>query len=335
MTAVPAPALLRPLYPELEPYRTERYAVSERHTLYIEECGNPDGLPVVYLHGGPGAGISPASRRYFDPARYRVVLFDQRGAGQSTPFADLTDNTTPDLVADIEKIRAHLGIERWLVFGGSWGSTLALAYAEAHPARVTGLVLRGIFLARNEELRWFNEMDGGARYIFPERFARYRDFIPEAERGDMIEAYWRRLDGEDEALRLAAAQAWSQYEGGSLTLVHDPDAGGDFDAPAKATSLARLEAHYFRHGMFLEPNQLLRDINRIRAIPGVIVQGRYDIVCPIKTAFDLHTAWPEAAFHIVLAGHSSAEPAIIDQLLAATDAFAARQAFGSDSPAAS
>lgn len=331
MAADAAPAALRTLYPDIEPYRSEHFAVSDRHALYLEECGNPAGIPVVYLHGGPGAGITPRSRSYFDPARYRIVLFDQRGAGQSTPFADLTDNTTPDLVADIEKIRAHLGIERWLVFGGSWGSTLALAYAEAHPMRVTGLVLRGIFLARDEELRWFNEMDGGARYIFPERFARYRDFIPAAERGNLIEAYWRRLDGDDAAVRLAAAQAWSQYEGGSLTLLHDPDAGGIFDDPHKATSLARLEAHYFRHGMFLQPNQLLRDIERIRAIPGVIVQGRYDIVCPIKTAFDLHTAWPEAAFHIVLAGHSSGEPAIIDQLVAATDAFAAKQAFDSGS----
>ena len=313
---------MRELYPEIEPYRTGHLPVSDQHTLYVEECGNPDGLPVVFLHGGPGAGLSPYHRRFFDPERYRVVLFDQRGAGRSTPFASLDANTTQDLVADIEKIRTHLGIGHWMVFGGSWGSTLALAYAEAYPERVTALVLRGIFLGRAEELRWFNEMDGGARRIFPERWARYRDFIPEAERGDMIEAYWRRLDGEDEALRLAAARAWSAWEGGSTTLVHDPDAPGDFEEPHKAVSLARLEAHYFRHGMFLQPDQLLRGIDRIRHIPGVIVHGRYDIICPATTAFDLHLAWPEAAFHIVLAGHSASDPAIVDKLIEATDRFA-------------
>ena len=313
---------MRELYPEIEPYRREHLAIDARHTLYVEECGNPDGLPVVFLHGGPGAGLSPHHRRFFDPARWRIVLFDQRGAGQSTPFASLDANTTPDLIADIERIREHLGIERWLVFGGSWGSTLALAYAEAHPDRVIGLVLRGIFLAREEELRWFNEMDGGARCIFPERWARFRDFIPEAERGNMIEAYWRRLDNSDETVQLAAAHAWSAYEGGSTTLVHDPDAAGDFDEPHKAVSLARLEAHYFRNGMFLEPGQLLRGIDRIRHIPGVIVHGRYDIICPVKTAFELHQAWPEAEFHIVLAGHSASDPAIVDKLVEATDRFA-------------
>ena len=317
---------MRELYPEIEPYRREHLAIDARHTLYVEECGNPDGLPVVFLHGGPGAGLSPHHRRFFDPARWHAVLFDQRGAGQSTPFASLDANTTPDLIADIERIREHLGIERWLVFGGSWGSTLALAYAEAHPDRVIGLVLRGIFLAREEELRWFNEMDGGARCIFPERWARFRDFIPEAERGNMIEAYWRRLDNSDETVQLAAARAWSAYEGGSTMLVHDPDAPGDFDEPHKAMSLARLEAHYFRNGMFLEPGQLLRDIERIRHIPGVIVHGRYDIICPVKTAFELHQAWPEAEFHIVLAGHSASDPAIVDKLVEATDRFADRLA---------
>ena len=317
---------MRELYPEIEPYRREHLAIDARHTLYVEECGNPDGLPVVFLHGGPGAGLSPHHRRFFDPARWHAVLFDQRGAGQSTPFASLDANTTPDLIADIERIREHLGIERWLVFGGSWGSTLALAYAEAHPDRVIGLVLRGIFLAREEELRWFNEMDGGARCIFPERWARFRDFIPEAERGNMIEAYWRRLDNSDETVQLAAARAWSAYEGGSTMLVHDPDAPGDFDEPHKAVSLARLEAHYFRNGMFLEPGQLLRDIERIRHIPGVIVHGRYDIICPVKTAFELHQAWPEAEFHIVLAGHSASDPAIVDKLVEATDRFADRLA---------
>ncbi|HET8765164.1 MAG TPA: prolyl aminopeptidase [Rhodanobacter sp.] len=312
------------LYPDIEPFKTWTLPVDARHTLHIEECGNPGAVPVVFLHGGPGAGITPSYRRYFHPERWHVVLFDQRGAGQSTPFADLVDNTTAHLVADIEAIREELGLERWVVFGGSWGSTLALAYAEAHPERVLGLVLRGIFLARDEELRWFNEVDGGARHIFPERWARYRDFIPAAERGNMIEAYWRRLDSADEAVRLAAAQAWSAYEGGSTTLVHDPDAPGDFDEPHKAVSLARLEAHYFRHRMFLEPDQLLRDAHRLRRIPTTIVHGRYDIICPVSTALDLAAALPQADLHIVLAGHSAADPAIVDQLVAATDLLAER-----------
>ncbi|HEX5353872.1 MAG TPA: prolyl aminopeptidase [Rhodanobacteraceae bacterium] len=315
---------MRELYPKIEPYRTEQFPVGDGHTLYIEECGNPDGLPAVFLHGGPGAGLADYHRCFFDPRRWRIVLFDQRGAGKSTPFAGLADNTTQHLIADIERIRAHLGIDRWLVFGGSWGSTLALAYAEAHPARVSGLVLRGIFLARKEELRWFNEMDGGARHVFPERFARFRDFIPEAERDNMIEAYWRRLDGDDDAVRLAAAQAWSDYEGGSITLEHDPEAVGAFADPQAAVSLARLEAHYFRNGMFLEPDQLLRDIDRIRHIPGVIVHGRYDIICPANTALDLHAAWPESDLHIVLSGHAASEPAIVDKLIEATDRFAER-----------
>jgi len=315
---------MRQLYPEIEPYRTHRIAVDALHTLHVEECGNPDGLPVVFLHGGPGAGIAAYHRRFFDPARYRIVLFDQRGAGRSTPFAELTDNTTAHLIADIELIREQFGIERWVVFGGSWGSTLSLAYAQAHPERVLGLVLRGIFLAREPELRWFNELDGGASQIFPERWARFLDFIPEAERDSMLEAYWRRLTGDDEATRIAAARAWSAWEGGSTTLIHDPDAGGDFDDPHNAVSLAVMEAHYFRHAMFLQPDQLLRDIDRIRHIPATIVHGRYDIICPMKSAHDLSQAWPEAELHVVLAGHSAADPAIVDQLVQATDKLADR-----------
>jgi proline iminopeptidase len=310
---------MRELYPEIEPYQTHRLAVDAIHTLHVEECGNPAGLPVVFLHGGPGAGIAAYHRRFFDPARYRIVLFDQRGAGQSTPFAELTDNTTAHLVADIETLREQLGIERWVVFGGSWGSTLALAYAQAHPERVLGLVLRGIFLGRPAELRWFNEIDGGASEIFPERWARFLDFIPPDERGSMLDAYWRRLTGPDESLRQAAAQAWSAWEGGSTTLQHDPDGAGDFAEPLKAVSLALMEAHYFRHALFLEPDQLLRDIGRIRHIPASIVQGRYDIICPARSAWDLSRAWPEADLHIVLAGHSAADPAIADQLVQATD----------------
>jgi len=317
---------VRELYPEIEPYCTHRLAVGDLHELYIEECGNPDGLPVVFLHGGPGAGVSTFHRRFFDPARYRIVLFDQRGAGKSTPHASLEDNTTWHLVADIETIRMHFGIDRWVVFGGSWGSTLALAYAQTHPDRVLGLVLRGIFLGRPGELRWFNELDGGAAWIFPERWNVYLEYIPEDERDEMVEAYWRRLDSDDEAERLAAAQAWSYWEGGSTTLLHDPNEAGHFEDPQTALSVARAEAHYFRHKVFLEPDQLLRDIDRIRSIPATIVQGRYDIICPVKSALDLADAWPEADFHIVLAGHSAADPAIVDILVGATDALADRYA---------
>jgi proline iminopeptidase len=315
---------MRELYPEIEPYRTERLAVDGLHTLHIEECGNPDGLPVIFLHGGPGAGVSPFHRRFFDPKRYRIVLFDQRGAGKSTPHAELRDNTTQHLVADIEKIRAHFGIERWVVFGGSWGSTLALAYAQAHPERALGLVLRGIFLGRPGELRWFNELDGGAAWIFPERWRRYLEYIPPAERDNMVEAYWRRLDGDDMAERLAAAQAWGYWEGGSTTLLHDPEEAGNFEDPHVAISVARAEAHYFRNDVFLEPDQLLRNVDRIRTIPTTIVQGRYDVICPVKSAYDLSQAWPEADFHVVLAGHSAADPAIVDVLVSATDALAER-----------
>jgi proline iminopeptidase len=314
---------MRELYPEIEPYRTQRIAVDGTHTLRVEECGNPDGLPVIFLHGGPGAGLAPYHRRFFDPARYRIVLFDQRGAGQSTPFADLTDNTTWHLVADIETIREQLGIERWVVFGGSWGSTLGLAYAQTHPQHVLGLVLRGIFLCRPEEIRWFYE-EGGASWILPEKWQRYAAAIPENERGDMMEAYWRRLTDDDEAVRVAAAVAWGAWEGGALTLAESPDTEASFAAPSVAVSLARIEAHYFRHGAWLEHGQLLRDIDKIRHIPATIIHGRYDIICPVKNACDLAAAWPEAELDIVLAGHAASEPAIVDQLVQATDRLADR-----------
>lgn len=315
---------MRELYPEIEPYRQFRLKVDDLHELHVEECGNPDGLPVVFLHGGPGAGVSPYHRRFFDPARYRIVLFDQRGAGKSTPHAELRDNTTQHLVADIEAIREHLGIDRWVVFGGSWGSTLALAYAQAHPERALGLVLRGIFLGRPHEIRWFNELDGFARHIFPERWSRYLAHIPEQERGELIEAYWRRLDSDDPDVRLAAALAWGNWEGGSTTLVHDPDEPSTMEDPLVAISVARAEAHYFRHEVFLEPGQLLRDVGRIRHLPATIVHGRYDMICPVDNAWELSQAWPEAALRIVLAGHSAADPAIVDALVEATDALADR-----------
>lgn len=316
---------LRNLYPEIEPYRTERFPVGNGHTLYLEECGHPRGLPVVFLHGGPGAGLADYHRRFFDPARWRVVLFDQRGAGRSTPFASLEANTTPHLVADIETIRARLGIDRWVVFGGSWGSTLALAYAQAYPDRVLGLVLRGIFLARLAEIRWFYE-GGGASWILPEKWQRYAAAIPPEERGHMIEAYWKRLTSDDEKVRVAAAQAWGAWEGSALTLAESPETEAEFTAPEVAVSLARIEAHYFRHHAFLEPDQLLRDVPKIRHIPATIVHGRYDVICPVKAAFDLHAAWPEAAFHVVVSGHAASEPAIVDKLIEATDAL--RDRFG-------
>ncbi|WP_460875731.1 prolyl aminopeptidase [Rhodanobacter koreensis] len=314
---------MREMYPEIEPYRTHRIAVDSLHTLYVEECGNPAGLPVIFLHGGPGAGLAAYHRRFFDPTRYRIVLFDQRGAGRSTPFADLTDNTTWHLVADIEAIREQLGIERWVVFGGSWGSTLGLAYAQAHPERVLGLVLRGIFLSRPAEIGWYFE-EGGASWILPEKWQRYAAAVPPEERGEMVEAYWHRLNSDDEAVRLAAAQAWGAWEGGGITLEESPETEASFAAPDVALSLARIEAHYFRHHGWLEPGQLLRDVAKIRHIPATIVHGRYDIICPAKSACELAAAWPEADFHIVLAGHAASEPAIVDQLVQATDKLADR-----------
>lgn len=314
---------MRTLYPDITPFRTHALPVDGLHTLFVEECGAPAGIPVVFLHGGPGAGASPTHRRFFDPARYRIVLIDQRGSGRSTPFGELRDNTTQHLVADIEAVRRHLGIERWLVFGGSWGSTLALAYAQAHPERATGVIVRGVYLGRAEENRWFNEADGGARWVFPERWARYAAHIPEAERGDMIAAYWRRLDSDDTATRIAAAQAWLGWEDNAATLVHDVDATSHAD-PLHTLAKARIEAHYFRHHAFLAHGQLLHDIDRIRHLPGVIVQGRYDIICPARSAWDLSCAWPEARLEMVLSGHSATETATVDALVRATDAFADR-----------
>jgi proline iminopeptidase len=313
------------MYPEIEPYRTQRIAVDAVHTLHVEECGNPDGLPVVFLHGGPGAGLANYHRRFFDPKRYRIVLFDQRGAGQSTPFADLTDNTTWDLVADIETLRERLAIDQWVVFGGSWGSTLGLAYAQMHPERVLGLVLRGIFLCRPEEIRWFYE-EGGASWILPEKWQRYAAAIPENERGEMMAAYWRRLTDDDETVRVAAASAWGAWEGGAITLAESPDTEASFAAPNVAVSLARIEAHYFRNHGWLKPDQLLRNVDKIRHIPATIIHGRYDIICPVKSACDLADAWPEAELHIVLAGHAASEPAIVDQLVRATDRLVDRYA---------
>jgi proline iminopeptidase len=311
----------RSLYPEIEPFDSGRLAVSPLHTIYFEQCGNPRGKPVVFVHGGPGAGCNANSRRFFDPAHYRIVLFDQRGSGRSTPHAELTDNTTRDLVADMERLREHLALECWQVFGGSWGSTLALAYAQAHPQRVTELVLRGIFLLRRRELEWFYQE--GCDAIYPDAWEAYVGHIPPGERADLIGAYYRRLTSPDPAVRLAAAKVWSTWEGATSYLRQNPDYIASTGADEFALAFARIECHYFVNGGFFEcDDQLLRDAHKLKNIPAVIVQGRYDVVCPMRSAWDLHRAWPEADLRIVPdAGHSAFEAGITHELIEATDRF--------------
>jgi proline iminopeptidase len=312
---------LRSLYPEIEPFDSGMLKVSELHTLYYEQSGNPNGKPVVFLHGGPGGGTNPKCRRFFDPAVYRIVLFDQRGCGKSTPHAELTDNTTWHLVNDIERIRTHLGIDRWQVFGGSWGSTLALAYAQTHPDHVTELVLRGIFMLRRWELEWFYQK--GCDALYPDAWETYLNAIPEAEHGDLMSAYHRRLISSDAQVRVKAARAWSVWEGATSYLWQDPAHIQSSGEDEFALAFARIECHYFVHGGFFEhDDQLLRNVARIRKIPAVIVQGRYDVVCPMRSAWDLHRAWPEADLRIVQdAGHSAFEPGNISELVQATDRF--------------
>lgn len=314
-------------YPPIKPYQRGYLRVSNLHELYYEQSGNSEGKPVVFLHGGPGGGTDPGMRRFFNPRRYRIVLFDQRGCGLSRPHAELRDNTTWDLVADIERLRAHLQIERWQVFGGSWGSTLALAYAERHPERVTELVLRGIFLLRRSELEWFYQNPQGAGSIYPDLWEQYVAPIPPGERDDLIGAYYRRLTSEDRALRAAAARAWSTWEGATSFLRTNRSYVAKFDDPDYAAAFARIEAHYFMHGGFFETDdQLLRDVGRIRHIPAVMVQGRYDLVCPMCSAWDLHRGWPEAELTIIPdAGHSAFELGTARALVRATDQFASRQ----------
>jgi proline iminopeptidase len=307
------------LYPEIEPYALGRLAVGELHELYWEESGHPEGVPVVFLHGGPGAGSAPNHRRFFDPAAYRILIFDQRGAGRSTPLGEIRDNTTPLLIEDMETLRELRGIDRWLVFGGSWGSTLALAYAEAHPERCLGLVLRGIFLCRTSEIDWFLY---GLRAFFPEAWEAFAGHIPEAERGDLLGAYHRRLMDPDPAVHRPAARAWSVYEGSCSTLLPSRETVDYFAGDVVALGLARMEAHYFAHNIFLPDNALLANIGRIRHLPAVIVQGRYDAVCPIVSAHELHQAWPEARYVVVPdAGHSAWEPGIRAELVRATEEF--------------
>lgn len=314
----------RRLYPRLRPHRTGRLRVSPVHELYFEESGHPDGKPVVFLHGGPGGGTSPEQRRFFDPTRYRIVLFDQRGCGKSTPHASLEDNTTWHLVADMERLREHLGIDRWQVFGGSWGSTLALAYAQTHPTRVTELVLRGIFMLRRWELAWFYQDPHGCAALYPDLWEQYVAPIPKAERGDLIAAYYRRLTSRRAATRARAARAWSVWEGSTAYLRHNAAAVAEFEDPDYAAAFARIECHYFIHGGFFEhDNQLLRNVRRLRHIPATIVHGRYDVICPVRNAWELCRAWPEAELRIVAdAGHSGFEAGTVHELVSATDRYA-------------
>ncbi len=314
---------LRTLYPPIEPYRSGRLETGEGHQVYWELCGNPGGKPAVFLHGGPGAACSADHRRLFDPERYNVLLFDQRGCGRSRPHASLENNTTWHLVADIERLRELIGAERWLVFGGSWGSTLALAYAQKHPDRVSELVVRGIFTLRRQELDWFYQE--GASWIFPDAWEEFLAPIPAAERSDLVAAYHRRLTGDDDAARLEAAKAWCKWEGVTITLLPNQAFTEVYTGDSFAIAMARIENHYFTHGGWMEEGQLIRDAAVLREIPGVIVQGRYDACTPPRSAWDLHRAWPEAELHIIAdAGHAFNEPGILDRLIRSTDAFAER-----------
>ena len=307
------------LFPPIKANRSILLAVDAPHEIYVEESGNPQGLPVLFVHGGPGAGCEEKHRSYFDPNLYRIVLFDQRGAGRSRPHAALANNTTQALVADMERIRVELGIDQWVLFGGSWGSTLSLVYAETHPERVLGLILRGIFLCRPQEIHWFYQE--GANRIFPDYWQGFVHPIPEAERHDLLHAHHKRLTGSDEVARMRSAEAWSIWEGRTATLTPKKAVVDFFSDPHVALSLARIEAHYFVNNIFLAPDQILRDAYRLKAIPGVIVHGRYDIVCPIENAWDLHRAWPEAELEIIPdAGHSASEPGIVNALVQATTA---------------
>lgn len=305
------------LFPPIEPYDSGQLAVDALHSLYWEVSGNPEGTPVVFLHGGPGAGAIPAHRRFFDPARYRIVIFDQRGAGRSTPAGEIRDNTTQHLIADMERLRAMLEIDAWLLFGGSWGSTLALAYAETYPERALGLVLRGIFLGSEAEIRWFLY---GIRNVFPEAWDGLTEILDEDEKADILTAYRRRLSSRDPAVLLPAARAWSRYEGACSTLLPSPETVAAFGEDSMAVGLARIEAHYFHNRVFLEPGALLAGIDRIRHLPGIVVQGRYDMVCPIVTADALRRAWPEAEYVVVPdSGHSAMDPGIRAALVRATE----------------
>ena len=314
---------MQQLFPSIEPYQTQMLPVSDGHSLYIEECGQPDGLPVVFLHGGPGAGCESYHRRFFDPDVYRIILFDQRGCGRSVPHASLHGNTTDALVADMETIRERLDVDQWVVFGGSWGSTLGLVYAETFPERVLGLVLRGIFLCRPADIQWFYQQ--GASALLPDHWEGFLEPVPADERGDLVNAYYRLLTGDDEVARMAAAKAWSLWEGLASTLLPKAAVTDHFAHSKTALSLARIECHYFVNNSFMLENQILRDATRLQKIPGIIVHGRYDVVCPLEQAWDLHLAWPQSCLQIVQdAGHSATEHGIVDALVAATNQFSRR-----------
>ncbi len=311
----------RSFYPRIEPYETGMLDVGDGHQIYYERTGTKGGKPAIFVHGGPGGGCSPDHRRLFDPKRYDVMLFDQRGCGRSTPHASLEANTTWHLVADMERLRALMGIDKWLVFGGSWGSTLSLAYAETHPGHVSELVLRGIYLLSKAEMDWYYQF--GVSEMFPEKYARFLAPIPEGERGDMIAAYHKRLTHEDEAVRLEAAKAWSIWEGETITLLPRDDNSESFADPHFALAFARIENHYFTNRGWMDEGQLLRDAGKLSDIPGVIVHGRYDMPCPARSAFALHDAWPGSELHIIDgAGHAYDEPGILDRLIRATDQYA-------------
>lgn len=304
------------LYPEIKPYARHELAVEEPHVLYVDESGIPDGLPVVFVHGGPGAGCDSLSRRFFNPNRYRIVTFDQRGSGRSTPYASLENNTTWHLVDDLERIREHLGIDKWVLFGGSWGSTLALAYAQKHPERVLGLILRGIFLCRQQDFDWFYQE--GASRMFPDYWQDYIAPIPQEERGNLMQAFYKRLTGSDEIAQMHAAKAWSCWEGRTATLRPNPQVVERFHE--RALAIARIECHYFVNHAFLEPDQLLRDMHKIAHLPGTIVHGRYDVICPLDNAWELHQNWPNSELQIIRdAGHAASEAGIADALVRAAD----------------
>jgi proline iminopeptidase len=312
---------MREFYPEIEAFQSHFLKVSELHTVHFEQAGNPQGYPIVFLHGGPGGGLDPKYRRFFDPKHYHIILVDQRGCGKSTPYAELKENTTWDLVADIEKIREHLNIKKWHVFGGSWGSTLALAYAVTHPEKVSGLILRGIFLCRPSEIEWFYQ--NGCHQIFPDYWEKYWNYIPASERGNMVKAYYKRLTDPDEKVRFEAAKIWSQWEAATSYLIVREENINDYGESQKAVAFARIECHYFMNNAFFKTdNYLIEQVEKIRHIPGVIVQGRYDVVCPPRSAWDLHKAWPESKLNIIPdSGHAASENGIRSALIEATDQF--------------
>lgn len=313
------------LYPEIQPYARHHLAVDDVHELYLEESGNPEGIPVLVVHGGPGGGCEDYHRRFFDAERFRIILLDQRGAGRSTPLAELEGNNTENLVADMETVRQFLGVERWLLFGGSWGSTLSLVYAQAHPERVLGLVLRGIFLCRPHDIQWLYQE--GASRVFPDYWHDFQRLIPEVERDDMVAAYYRRLISNNELEQIQAAKAWSVWEGRCATLQPNPKVVEHFGHPHVAIALARIECHYFMNQGFLQSGQIINNTDRLADIPGIIVHGRYDMVCPLDNAFALSAAWPEAEFQIIRdAGHSATEPAIVDALIRGVEQVVAKGA---------